>query len=58
MPIYDYKCNQCGSSIEFHRGMGEDREPTCCQTTMQRVFTAAPTIFNGSGFYSTDHRKK
>ena len=53
MPTYDYKCEQCGVTIEFERGFGEDREPTCCQTIMTRVWSAPAVKFNGSGFYST-----
>jgi putative FmdB family regulatory protein len=58
MPVYDYKCNVCSSVIEFQRGFGEDREPSCCQTIMTRMWTSPPgVLFNGSGFYSTDNRK-
>jgi putative FmdB family regulatory protein len=58
VPKYDYKCNVCSVTIEFERGMGEDREPTCCSNTMTRAWTTAPNVmFNGSGFYSTDNRK-
>ena len=58
MPRYDYKCSECGSSIEFERGFGEDREPSCCNQIMTRQWGApAGIIFNGSGFYSTDNRK-
>lgn len=50
MPKYDYKCNVCGSTIEFERGFGEDREPTCCNHTMSRVWSATPAIFRGGGW--------
>jgi putative FmdB family regulatory protein len=57
MPKYDYKCNKCFSQVEFERGLGEDREPSCCGNTMIRVWGSIGVIFNGSGFYSTDNRK-
>jgi putative FmdB family regulatory protein len=57
MPKYDYKCNTCSSQIEFERGFGEDREPSCCGDTMTRVWGSIGVIFNGSGFYSTDNKK-
>ena len=57
MPVYDYKCLQCSSSIEFQRGFGEDREPVCCGNIMQRQWSSPGVLFNGSGFYSTDNRK-
>ena len=58
MPVYDYRCNVCSSSIEFKREFGEDREPSCCKQTMQRQWTSPGVLFNGSGFYSTDNRKQ
>jgi putative FmdB family regulatory protein len=57
MPTYDYKCKSCYSVLEFQRGMGEDREPVCCNSIMERVWTPTPAIFNSNGFYKTDNRK-
>jgi putative FmdB family regulatory protein len=57
MPVYDYKCQKCGVNVEYRRGFGEDREPTCCNETMTRLWSSPSVIFNGSGFYSTDNRK-
>ena len=57
MPVYEYKCGKCSSVIEFQRGFGEDREPSCCSELMQRVWSSPEIIFNGSGFYKTDNRK-
>lgn len=50
MPKYDYKCNVCGMTQEIHREFGEDFEPTCCQSTMSRVWTATPAHFKGGGW--------
>jgi putative FmdB family regulatory protein len=49
MPTYDYKCNKCGMSQEIQREFGENHEPTCCQETMSRVWSATP-IFRGGGW--------
>lgn len=57
MPKYDYKCTVCGSVVEFERGFGEDRGPSCCNQMMQRQWGNVGVIFNGGGFYSTDNRK-
>jgi len=57
MPVYDYKCMMCFSSVEFKREFGEDREPSCCNQIMERQWSAPAAIFNGNGFYSTDNRK-
>jgi putative FmdB family regulatory protein len=53
MPTYEYKCNECGSQVEYERAFGEDHEPVCCQQTMSRVWSPTPTIFKTGGFYST-----
>jgi len=57
MPIYEYQCSSCNTSIEFQRGFGEDREPVCCGENMKRLWSSPGVIFNGSGFYSTDNKK-
>lgn len=57
MPTYEYKCISCNSIIDFQRNFGEDREPSCCGSIMQRVWSSPGIVFNGSGFYSTDNRK-
>ncbi len=50
MPNYDYKCNECGMVREIYREFGEDHEPTCCQASMSRVWTATPAVFRGGGW--------
>jgi predicted nucleic acid-binding Zn ribbon protein len=57
MPKYDYICSICFISIEFERGFGEDREPTCCNQAMTRQWGSFGVQFKGNGFYSTDNRK-
>jgi putative FmdB family regulatory protein len=57
MPLYDYQCGKCSTTVEYERGFGEDREPSCCGEIMKRLWTSPGIIFNGSGFYSTDNRK-
>jgi len=53
MPTYDYKCNECGSTREIQKDFGDNTEPTCCQATMTRVWSAIPVHFKTGGFYST-----
>lgn len=53
MPTYDYKCTVCGIVREIFRNLGEDSEPVCCDKNMERVWTAPPVQFKGTGFYST-----
>jgi putative FmdB family regulatory protein len=59
MPLYDYKCTSCAHVTEIRHGFDENHERTCpaCGAPMARVFSAAPILFKGSGFYVTDSRK-
>lgn len=40
MPLYPYKCEQCGEDLELVQGMGSD-PPDCCGAPMKRVITCA-----------------
>lgn len=59
MPLYDYKCAQCGKISEVRHGFSESWDAPCptCGGTLTRVFNPAPIVFKGSGFYVTDSRK-
>jgi putative FmdB family regulatory protein len=59
MPLYDYKCTQCGKTTEIRRGFDEAHTEACpsCGGKLARVFNPAPIVFKGSGFYVTDSRK-
>lgn len=60
MPLYDYRCSQCGRVTEVRHGFGETYAEPCphCGGTLRRVFNPAPIVFKGSGFYVTDSRAK
>ena len=53
MPAYDYKCNTCGNQQEVTKEIGDDTLPLCCGTSMNRLWSAIPTIFKTGGFYKT-----
>lgn len=59
MPLYDYKCVQCGKVIEVRHGFDDGHDAPCptCGGELKRVFSAAPIVFKGSGFYVNDSRK-
>ena len=59
MPLYDYKCTACGTVSEVRHGFDQTHTDPCpsCGGAMARVFSAAPIVFKGSGFYKTDSRK-
>lgn len=58
MPLYDYKCTQCGKIVEVRHGFDESHNGSCpsCGAALQRIFNPAPIVFKGSGFYVTDSR--
>ena len=60
MPIYQYRCNNCGADIEKMQSFSADPLvdcPECHQPALRRVLQAAGIIFKGSGWYVTDSKK-
>ena len=59
MPLYDYKCTQCGKIREIRHGFDESHDESCpaCGAALRRVFNPAPIVFKGSGFYVNDSRR-
>lgn len=59
MPIYTYRCQNCGAQIERHQSF-DDRPlsicPKCRKKTLRRVIGATGVIFKGAGFYATDSK--
>lgn len=62
MPVYEYECTgPCGKIFAKQRSIKEeDPGYTCetCNVPLKKVYYSAGVIFNGSGFYNTDNRKK
>jgi putative FmdB family regulatory protein len=58
MPIYCYKCDQCGAKIEKIQRYGECSHEECpdCQGRMERVIGPVGIIFKGSGFHVNDYK--
>lgn len=60
MPRYDFSCHTCGRVFEKDLPAGADRSAVECPVghrRVQRVYSAPPVMFRGSGFYVTDHRR-
>lgn len=60
MPVYDYKCEQCGR-FEYTQRISEDplKEcPTCGSKVERLISRNVAIIFKGSGFYKTDSGDK
>lgn len=60
MPTYEYRCDQCGKTLEvFHsiKDAPKKKCPHCGKLKLKRLLgTGAGVIFKGSGFYQTDYR--
>ena len=58
MPIYGYKCKQCGHELEVLQSISDAPLKTCpeCMGPLQKQLYPAGIIFKGSGFYSTDYK--
>ncbi len=60
MPTYQYRCTACGDELEVVQKFTDASLTTCpnCAGDLRKVFSAVGVVFKGSGFYSTDSRKK
>jgi len=61
MPIYAYKCADCGQEKEVLQKIGDAPLtdcPSCGHPSMAKMVTAAGFQLKGSGWYATDFRNK
>lgn len=59
MPVYTYRCENCGVQFERTQKFSESPLvicPECGKKTLRKVYTPVGIVFKGSGFYATDHR--
>jgi putative FmdB family regulatory protein len=59
MPIYTYRCENCGVQFDQQQHFSDlplTRCPECNHKTLRKVFTPVGIVFKGSGFYATDNR--
>ena len=59
MPVYVYR-RQDGSTFEIEQRMSEGSLVSCPTTgqTVERVLQPFTPRYTGTGFYSTDHRRR
>jgi putative regulatory protein, FmdB family len=58
MPIYTYRCENCGVQFEKTQKFTDNpltQCPECGKKTLHKVYTPVGIVFKGSGFYATDH---
>ncbi len=60
MPTYGYRCTKCANEFDVFQKMSDKPVTDCpkCGGPVKRVFHPVGIIFKGSGFYTTDYKKK
>ncbi len=59
MPIYEYRCTECGFQKEYLQKVSDPRLtecPSCGKNTFSKMVTAAGFQLKGSGWYVTDFK--
>jgi putative FmdB family regulatory protein len=58
MPTYEYRCKDCGESLEVVQAFTDDPLSECpaCTGRLRKVFGSVGISFKGNGFYRTDSR--
>lgn len=60
MPLYPYRCTQCGHRFEKIQSFSAEPEKVCpqCGGPVERVLTAPRLQFKGAGWYVNDYASK
>lgn len=61
MPIYEYRCGECGLQKEFLQRMSDAPLtvcPSCGKPALTKMLSAAGFQLKGTGWYATDFRNK
>src|SRR5437867_2076601 len=57
MPIYEYKCQQCGAHFEKRHNVSDEPLTTCekCHGRLEKQWSLSGFQFKGAGWYVTDY---
>ncbi len=60
MPIYEYKCQQCGLRLEKRQSVSDEPLTTCekCHGKLEKQWSLSGFQFKGAGWYVTDYAAK
>ena len=60
MPLYEYRCTQCGHQFEKIQSFSAPEVKDCpvCQAPVERLLSAPAIQFKGSGWYVNDYASK
>ncbi|MBU6328867.1 MAG: FmdB family transcriptional regulator [Acidobacteria bacterium] len=58
MPVYQYRCADCGHELEVQQAFTDDALTECpaCHGALKKRFGSVGISFKGSGFYKNDSR--
>ena len=59
LPIYEYKCDECGQIFDVLQKINSDPVKECihCGGNVEKLISASSFQFKGSGWYVTDYKK-
>lgn len=61
MPIYEYRCQQCGATLEAMQRMSDaplKRCERCGADALERLISQTSFVLKGSGWYATDYKSR
>ena len=61
MPIYEYRCQQCGTTIETMQRMADaplKHCDACGADALERLISQTSFVLKGSGWYVTDYKSR
>ena len=60
MPIYEYRCNDCGYEFEVMQKFSDMPRETCakCSGGVTKLISQSTFHLKGTGWYATDYAKK
>ena len=60
MPIYEYRCDQCGEEFELFRSITDNGTPCCkfCDGPVKKLISRSSFHLKGTGWYVTDYAGK
>ena len=59
MPLYAYRCKECGHELEIRQSFSDDplvECPNCGNPALRKVINQVGVVFKGSGFYVNDSK--